>query len=80
LFASVGDPTEVDGDVAWGGARTDFWFRVDEVAPPFPGLVVPALSYDDLDLAFASYTLRDSAFATYTLVDRAYAYAGLSDQ
>jgi hypothetical protein len=80
LFASVGDPTEVDGDVAWGGERTDFWFVVDEVAPPFPGLVVPLLSYEDLDLAFASYTTRDAGFATYTLQDRAYEYSGLSDQ
>jgi len=81
FFAAVRDPQEVDINVNWGGGeRTDFWFTADEVAPPFSGLVVPLLTYDDLDVAYATYALRDAAYATYTEQDRDYSLAGLADQ
>ena len=78
LFAGVRDPEEVDLDTAWGGTRTDFWFSFDEVAPPFPGLVKPLLTYDDID-TFGTYTAQDANWSTYTDRDRAYELAGLAE-
>lgn len=78
LFLSVSDPEEVDFDVRWGGSRMDFLFTGTEVAPPFPGLAVPLLSYDDLDIAYPSLDARDAAYSSYTEMDRDYSLAGMA--
>ncbi|MDN4616403.1 hypothetical protein P5G50_18300 [Leifsonia sp. F6_8S_P_1B] len=67
---------EVGRDVQMGGTAVTFQGTVDEVEPPYPGLVVPLLSYDDIDASFATYDDADAAFATYTDRDRAYDLAG----
>lgn len=77
LFTSAPDVDEISIDVEWGGTRTDFQFTVTEVTPPFPGLVVPLLTYDDLD-AFGNYDQQDAGWITYTERDRAYELAGLA--
>lgn len=51
---------------------------VDEVKPPYAGLVLPLLTYDDLDAAYDDYDERDAAYATYTEQDRDYTLAGLA--
>ncbi|GAA3330670.1 hypothetical protein HP467_07205 [Curtobacterium albidum] len=48
----------------------------DEVAPPTPGLVIPALSRDDLDAAYASRDLLDAAYTTRLAADTDYSLAG----
>lgn len=60
------------------GANEYFSFDFDatEVEIPFPGLVTPLLTYDDLDAAFGSYDAMDAAFPSYTDRDRAYHLAG----
>lgn len=78
FFAAVTDLDERSRDVQWGGQRTDLLFSATEVAPPFPGLVVPLLTYDDLDAAYVTYDARDAAYATYTDQDRDYSLAGLA--
>ena len=77
FFAAVEEPDEGDSDVAWGGVRTVFTFTATEVRPPFPGLVTPLLTYDDID-AFGDYDVQDATWATYTDRDRAYGLAGLA--
>jgi len=80
FFASSDALTEQDVSVRFGGDWVDFTGKLDEVAPPFSGLVVPLLTYGDLDAAYATYALRDAAYATYTEQDRDYSLAGLADQ
>lgn len=79
FFASTDELEEIERNVRIGGELVQFDAAMDEVAPPFPGLVVPLLSYDDLD-AFGNYTAQDSGWATYTDRDRAYELAGLANQ
>lgn len=78
LFLSVSDPDELDVSIRWGGARSVALFTGTEVQPPFPGLAVPLLTYDDLDAAYVSYDERDAAYASYTDMDRDYSLAGLA--
>jgi len=80
FFASSDALAEQDVSVRFGGDWVDFTGNFDEVAPPFSGLVVPLLTYDDLDVAYATYALRDAAYATYTEQDRDYSLAGLAGQ
>ena len=79
FFASTGELFERELTVHAGGELVQFEGDFDEVAPPFPGLVKPLLTYDDIDAAFATYDAADAAFATYTERDRAYEYAGLAE-
>lgn len=53
-----------------------FKAQVSEIAPPAPGLVIAALSYDDLDVSFPDYDMRDAAFPSYNDMDSAWEYAG----
>jgi len=69
---------EKDVSIRYGGDWVQFVASVDEVEPPFPGLSTPLLSYDDLDVAYATYTARDAAYASYTAADRDYSKAGLA--
>lgn len=76
-FFARGDLEELDRTVRFGGRLTQFSGSFDEVQPPFPGLVTPLLTYDDLD-AFGNYTAQDAGWLTYTDRDRAYELAGLA--
>lgn len=76
-FFARGDLTEVEKNVRLGGHLLDFEASMDESEPPYPGLVVPLLTYDDLD-AFGDYAAQDAGWITYTARDRAYELAGLA--
>lgn len=75
LFAGVLDPQEVIQGV---NAMTGFNMTIDEVQPPSPGLIIPALRRDDIDIFFATRTLRAAAYATRTARDIDYSKAGLA--
>lgn len=77
-FFARGDLTEIDADVRIGGELVKYEASMDEAEPPYPGLVVPLLTYDDLD-AFGNYDEQDANWATYTDRDRAYELAGLAN-
>lgn len=77
-FFAQGDLTEVERNVKFRGQLIQFDAQMNEAKPPYPGLVVPLLTYDDLDVAYATYDLRDAAYATYTAQDRDYSLAGLA--
>jgi len=76
-FFARGDLALTDHDVRFGGTKTRFDAVMDETEPPFPGLVVPLLTYDDLD-AYGDYDVQDANWLTYTDRDRAYELAGLA--
>lgn len=76
LFVASESFEEQDLDVKYGGSQIMYAFTGDEVEPPYPGLVVPPLTYDDIDASFATYDDEDAAYATYTDRDRAYELAG----
>ncbi|MEV4735565.1 MULTISPECIES: hypothetical protein [unclassified Microbacterium] len=76
-FFVHGDLSEIEQNVRFNGSRIRFDAQMDEVEPPFPGLVTPLLTYDDLD-AFGNYTAQDAGWLTYTDRDRAYELAGLA--
>lgn len=78
FFTSVSNPDEVGVDTQWGGERSNFFFEATEVKSPYPGIVTPLLTYDDLDAAYATYEDRDAAYATYTEQDRDYSLAGFA--
>lgn len=77
-FFAAGRWSEVRRDVTPDGGFVEFRSTAREAKPPFAGLVVPLLTYDDLDAAYATYDLRDAAYATYTAQDRDYSLAGLA--
>lgn len=77
-FLRVSDFLEDDLNTSWGGSDIHVLFTGTEVQPPFPGLAVPLLTYDDLDAAYVSYDERDAAYASYTDMDRDYSLAGLA--
>jgi len=77
-FFAQGDLTEIERNVRFRGQMIQFDAAMNEAEPPYPGLVVPLLTYDDLDVAYASYHARDAAYATYTDQDRDYSLAGLA--
>lgn len=76
FFFSTDSLEELEVDAHRGGEIIAFHGSVDEVEPPYPGLVIPPLTYDDIDASFATYDEADAAFATYTDRDRAYELAG----
>lgn len=76
LFISADDLAETEINVHAGGSLVRYDFSGDEVEPPYPGLVMPVLTYDDIDASFATYDDADAAFPTYTDRDRAYDLAG----
>ena len=78
FFASSDGWTVQDKTIRRGGEWVRVAATVDEAEPPYPGLVVPLLTYDDLDAAYADYDDRDAAYATYTAQDRDYSLAGLA--
>lgn len=79
FFFSSDEFDEQDVDVRRGGDWLQFVAKVTEVAPPFPGLVKPLLTYDDLDAFYGTYSAQDAAYATTTARDRDYTLAGYAD-
>lgn len=74
LFAAA-DPSEVD---VRNVSYLTYEMSVDEVQPPAPGLVIPTLRRDDIDIAFATRDARAAAYATRLARDTDYSKAGLA--
>jgi len=75
LFAGCLDPHEV---ISGADALLTYDMTVDEVAPPYPGLLLPLLRRDDLDAAYATRDEMDAAYATRLEEDTDYSLAGLA--
>lgn len=79
LFAWIPEPVEEEQTLHLSGEMIFWSLSGTEVQPPAEGLVVPLLTYDDLDAAYATYDERDAAYATYLEMDTDYSLAGTSD-
>jgi len=75
LFARVQQLSE---SVDYVNSRVTFALTVDEVAPPYPGLVIPLLRRADIDAAYATRGDRSAAYATRLERDTDYSLAGLA--
>jgi hypothetical protein len=75
FFTHIPRVSSRDFNVRWGGTVTHLEFNATEVEPPYPGLVEPLLTYDDIDAAYGSYELADAAYPSYTDRDRDYKLA-----
>lgn len=78
LFAAVQNLSENAINAHMSGDLTGWSATVDEVSPPFPGLVVPLLTRDDIDIFFATRALMDAAYLRRIDIDRDYSKAGLA--
>lgn len=76
FYGHIKSFTETDegetGDEWW----SEFAATVTEIARPAPGLQLAPLSYDDLDVTFASYAERDAAYSSYDEMDTDFSLAG----
>ena len=75
LFAACSAPSETS--MALGSIVT-FDLTVDEVAAPFPGLIIPTLRRADIDAAFTTRSARAAAYSTRLQRDSDYSKAGLA--
>lgn len=75
LFAACLNPHEV---IAGINALIVWKMTVDEVAPPAPGLLLPALRRKDIDAAFTTRAARAAAYATRIARDTDFSKAGLA--
>ncbi|AGW41746.1 excinuclease ABC subunit C [Leifsonia xyli subsp. cynodontis DSM 46306] len=75
LFASV---DMVHESVDYINSLVTFALTVNEVAPPAPGLIIPTLRREDLDVAYATRGAGDAAYATRLSRDTDYSKAGLA--
>jgi len=78
LFAVVEEPHQMGFDRFQGGETIRWQMQGTQVAPPAPGLIVPLLTYADLDAAFATYAERDAHYASYFEQDTDWSLAGLA--
>lgn len=78
MFVVVEDPTQRGYDRFVGGETIEWDISGNEVSPPAEGLIVPFLTYDDLDAAYATYDDRDAAYATYLEQDTDWSLAGVA--
>lgn len=76
FFAGVLAPSRTPVNVHMGGTLRGWTSQVDEAAPPFPGIIMPLLSRDDVDAAFASRDLLDAAYGRRLDIDRDFSKAG----
>lgn len=77
FFAAVLELAEKPVNVHMGGELIEYEATgLDEVAPPFPGLVVPLLTRDDVDAFYASRNALDAAYLRRLDIDRDYSKAG----
>lgn len=76
FYGHVKSLTQTDeghtGDEWW----SEFSATVTEIARPAPGLQLAPLSYDDLDVSYASYTERNAAYTSYDAMDTDFSLAG----
>lgn len=78
FFAFTEDLGQVPRTVHMGGALIEWDGSFQEVAPPSPGLVLPLLRRDDIDVAFATRNALDAAYLRRLDIDRDYSKAGLA--
>lgn len=77
FFAGVLSPTRMPLNMHMsGGSLTDWAMTASETEPPFPGVIVPLLTRDDIDAAFATRDDLDAAYATRLDIDRDFTKAG----
>lgn len=76
LFLGVFDIPEEDIDVRWGKEHTVQRIAGDEVDPPIPGLYVPTLTRDDINISFDSRAAVNAAALTRSDINRLYALSG----
>jgi hypothetical protein len=74
LFAAALDAREVIGGV---NRLLTVQVTIDEVAPPSPGLLLPTLRREDLDIAYATRAAGDAAYPTRLARDTDFSKAGL---
>lgn len=75
LFAGCLDPHEVIGGI---NRILTYDMTVDEVAPPYPGLLIPLLRREDIDAAYPTRAERAAAYPTRLARDTDYSKAGLA--
>ncbi|MBX3435919.1 MAG: hypothetical protein KF861_00290 [Planctomycetaceae bacterium] len=76
FFAAVLSMTEKPITVHMGGELIEFEGSADEVAPPYPGIIVPLLTRDDVDAFYSTRDLLDAAYARRIDIDRDYSLVG----
>jgi hypothetical protein len=76
FFAAVLEIEELPLNVHMGGQVIEFSATADETAPPFPGIVVPLLTRNDIDAFYATRNALDAAYARRIDIDRDYSKAG----
>ncbi|QPE05315.1 hypothetical protein IT882_04400 [Microbacterium schleiferi] len=76
FFAGVLSPKAVPVNVHLGGTLRRWELVADEAEPPFPGIIVPLLTRDDIDAAFDTRDEMDAAYATRLDIDRDFSKAG----
>lgn len=76
FYAGILSPTLKPVNVHMGGTLREWEASADEAAPPFPGIVVPLLTRNDIDAAFATRNALDAAYPTRIAIDRDYTKAG----
>lgn len=75
LFAGCLDPHRV---ISGANALLTYDMTVDEVAPPYPGLLIPLLRREDIDVAYPTRAERAAAYSTRLARDSDYTKAGLA--
>lgn len=80
LFLSVLDIAEEDIGIRYGGTDTAQRMVGDEVAPPVPGLFIPLLTADDINVSFATANDLNAAHARAVDVNRRYDLAGAASE
>lgn len=76
FFAGVMAPTARPVNVHMGGTLRTWDVNADEGEPPFPGIIVPLLTRDDIDAAYATRDDLDAAYPTRLDIDRDFGLAG----
>jgi hypothetical protein len=76
FFCEVRSVQEVGVDLHVGGLQSRFLATVSEVAPPAPGISVPAVRYSDLAVTFGTYAAIGTALPSYSGWGSAWEYSG----
>lgn len=76
LFLSALVVSEMDMNTRWGGTELAHRVEGDEVDPPIPGLFIPLLTREDLNVSFATRAALNAGGLTRADINRLYQYAG----
>lgn len=76
FFAGVLSPKRIPVNAHMGGTLNEWEMSADEAEPPFPGIIVPLLTRDDIDAAFDTRDDLDAGYATRLDIDRDFTKAG----